>query len=262
MGGKRLSSFRSGDRSEYLANYALSRISFVNSFPRQEDFGVADFLCILAKQKGKLVYPETAFYVQVKSNSNDIVFDKDAMKWISNYMDQPLLVCVADKKTNNIKIYSCLPLWGVVFPKLTANKVTLVLDSKLPLEKPILLDDDMHWKIFLGQPILDKNIDEIEKNPDFCHSLIKEWLDIDAINIAQRKIGRISIRLAKNWETNKLISKVSNVRTMYFYAGEYKLSEYEIAPILTGLGNYLAEIEEHLDKHGKGFALGKIKIED
>lgn len=45
MGGKRLISFRAGDRSEYLAAYALSRIAFVNTFPRQEDFGVRFPMC-------------------------------------------------------------------------------------------------------------------------------------------------------------------------------------------------------------------------
>jgi hypothetical protein len=73
MSGKRLGSFRSGDRSEYLAGYALSRIAFVNPFPRQEDFGVADFLCVLSKQEERLVFPESAFYVQVKSDANDLL---------------------------------------------------------------------------------------------------------------------------------------------------------------------------------------------
>jgi hypothetical protein len=43
MSGLRLGSFRSGDRSEYLAAYALSRVAFVNQIPRQEDFGIVDF---------------------------------------------------------------------------------------------------------------------------------------------------------------------------------------------------------------------------
>ena len=57
MGGKRLGAFRSGDRSEYLATFALSRVAFVNPFPRQEDFGIADFLCVLTRQEGRLVLP-------------------------------------------------------------------------------------------------------------------------------------------------------------------------------------------------------------
>ena len=47
MGGKRLGSFREGDRSECLAMFGLSRFAFVYPVPRQEDFGVVDFLCVL-----------------------------------------------------------------------------------------------------------------------------------------------------------------------------------------------------------------------
>ena len=126
MSGKRLGSFRSGDRSEYLAGYALSRIAFVNSFPRQEDFGVADFLCVLSKQEERLVFPESAFYVQVKSDAVDLILDSDALRWISEYMDHPLLICVVDKKTGRIKMYSCWPIWRVMFPSLQAERVIVV----------------------------------------------------------------------------------------------------------------------------------------
>ena len=64
MSGKRLGDFRSGDRSEYLALFALSRLAFVSPIPRQEDFGVPDFLCVLGKEDRGLVFAQNAFYVQ------------------------------------------------------------------------------------------------------------------------------------------------------------------------------------------------------
>ena len=71
MSGKRLGSFRSGGRSEYLAVFGLSRFAYVIPAPRQEDFGVYDFLCVLVREEVRnahtLLYPEDAFYVQVKS---------------------------------------------------------------------------------------------------------------------------------------------------------------------------------------------------
>ncbi|NVM57633.1 MAG: hypothetical protein HWN51_05890 [Desulfobacterales bacterium] len=106
MGGKRLGSFRAGDRSEYLAAYSLSRFAFVNMVPRQEDFGVVDFLCVLTKEEQRCVYPESAFYVQVKSTEDDVPFTEDAVRWISDHMDHPLFVCVVDKNANHLKIYS------------------------------------------------------------------------------------------------------------------------------------------------------------
>ena len=92
MSGRRLSSFRAGDRSEYLAQYVLSRFSFVVPFPRQEDFGVADFLCVLTKEVDKLEYPRNAYYVQVKSQDTDIPLDRNQAKWVSHFMDLPLIL--------------------------------------------------------------------------------------------------------------------------------------------------------------------------
>lgn len=278
MSGKRLGSFRSGDRSEYLASYALSRIAFVNAFPRQEDFGVADFLCILTRQEERLVFPESAFYVQIKSNTNDVIMDPDALRWISEYMDHPLLICVVNKKTGRIMMYSCWPIWRVIFPQLTARRITVVLGGTLPLSQPELVEKDGHVKLYLGPPILEKSLDEIESDPDFCHSLLKEWLHFDAQNIARRRVGRIAIAGAVSWQTNKRLSEYSIKKTLYFFGGDYRLSEKSLAPILTALAHsyrhdkreaklqalcsFLAEIEEHLDDHGKDFAQGKLRVDD
>jgi hypothetical protein len=256
---------------------ALSRIAFVNTFPRQEDFGVADFLCVLTREEGRLAFPESAFYVQVKSDTEDVIFDSDALRWISEYMDHPLLFCVADKKTSRIMIYSCWPMWRLVFPRLSAKKATVILGGNLPLGPQEQLGDRGLVKLCLGPPILDKSLDEIDSDPDFCHGLLKEWLYLDAQNIARRRVGRIAIAGAASWETNKRLSEYRQVKTLYFPGGEYRLAEKTLAPILTALAHnyrhdkqkaklealcqFLAEIEEHLDDHGREFAQGKLRVE-
>lgn len=277
MSGKRLGSFRSGDRSEYLAGYALSRIAFVNAFPRQEDFGIADFLCVLTKQEGQLVFPESAFYVQVKSDTDDVVLDSDALRWISEYMDHPLLICVANKKTNRIMIYSCWSIWRVMFPQLVARRVNLVLGGDLPLGPPDHLDNAGHYRLCVGPPIIEKSLDELESDPDFCHAILKEWLYFDAQNIARRRIGRIAIAGTARWKTNTRLSESSDTKTLYFFGGDYRLAEKDLTPILTALAQgyrhnkqrakldtlckFLAEIPEHLDDHGQKFARGELRVD-
>lgn len=102
--GFRLGSYRAGDQSEYLAAYALSRVAFVNSIPRQEDIGVFDYLCILARNEGKYVFPESAFYVQVKSNTNPLTLKDAAFDWIYEHMEHPLLICVVNKKKSEVAL--------------------------------------------------------------------------------------------------------------------------------------------------------------
>lgn len=272
----RLGAYRSGDRSEYLAGYALSRIAFVNPFPRQEEFGVADFLCVLSRREGPLVFPEAAFYVQVKSTADDWILEADNLRWISEYMDHPLLICVADKQTARIKLYSCWPLWRVVFPRLKAKKVTIILGGEVPnTEEPV--DSDGHVKLNFGPPIMEQSLDEIEANPDFCHALLKEWLHFDGQNIARRRVGRIAITGVIRWRTNKLLSEFGEAIHSYWYDADYRLSEKDLAPILTALAHnyrhdkqtdkldslcrFLATIEDHLDDHGKEFARGQLRVD-
>jgi hypothetical protein len=132
MSGKRLGNYRSGDRSEYLSVFGLSRVGFVIPAPRQEDFGVLDLLCILARPKGKLVFPESAFFVQVKSSSQDIHLDSDAVRWISLHMDHPLFICVCDKKALTLSIYSTARIWFALFLRTSPKTIVLKLDSDYP----------------------------------------------------------------------------------------------------------------------------------
>ena len=95
----------------HVAAFALSRVAFVDPVPRPEDFGVFDFVCVLAAQEGKNIYPESAFFVQVKSDSGPIDLDADALRWITQHMDQPLMICVISKSESTLTLYSCARLW-------------------------------------------------------------------------------------------------------------------------------------------------------
>ena len=278
MSGKHLGAFRSGDRSEYLASFALSRVAFVNPFPRQEDFGIADFLCVLTKQEGRLVLPEGGFYVQVKAAASGLVLDSDALKWISEHMDHPLLVCIAEKEPPWIRLYSCWPVWLVLFPVRTVEKVTLVLDSPLPVQQHVPHGEPGHETVFLGPPIAGKSLDEIEADPAALYECLRSWIALDATNIARRRVGRIAVSGPHEWRTNSPLGEGDVIRTHYFYEANYLQSEADLAPILTALAHnyrhdkqkeklqglcaFLAQFDPHsLDDHGRKFAQGELKVE-
>ena len=127
----RLGSFRSGDRSEYLAAYALSRVAFVTPIPRQEDFGVVDYLCVLARSSSKYVLPEQAFYVQVKSNHDPIEFRESAASWFAEHIAHPLFICVVDKASSLISLYSCAIVWNAVFrTRVSPKLIRIEFDGK------------------------------------------------------------------------------------------------------------------------------------
>lgn len=278
MSGKRLASYRAGDRSEYLATYVFSRFSYVIPLPRQEDFGVVDFLCVLANEEKHLVFPEIAFYVQVKSNEDNITFDKDATRWISSHMDLPLILCIINKKESRVKLFTCWNIWSGLFVKHLPNILVLQLNTDLPLESADIDRNTGTVTIPIGPPILNSTVDEIEQNPSLFYRILKTWLEVDKQNIARRSVGRIFVSGYVEWNENEPPEAQGRVRNHFTYGPEYQKAEGDIAPILTALAhnyrenkkeeklnavtNMLRQLRPYLDPHGTRFANGELTIED
>ena len=74
---------RQGDLAEYLGQYFLSRFSYVTPIPRQEDFGLADFICHLGKKYTPYIYAENVFFVQVKSGMTPVNYKQDTTKFFN-----------------------------------------------------------------------------------------------------------------------------------------------------------------------------------
>jgi len=274
MGGKRLIGFRQGDRSEYLAQFLLSRFSYVYPFPRQEDFGVADFLCVLGRIEKTIVYPEDGFYVQVKSNEDDIVFDKDSSNWISNHMDLPLLICVINKKESHLKLYSTSKAWVGLFQLHGPDKIIFKLNEGTSDKNVHFPQESRDIIISIGDPILSMSSEEIESTPDDCAKILRPWLLMDKLNIARRSIGRVFCAGYLNWKPNEAPKTGFN---QYFYGPGYPKAEQDLAQILTALAhnyrhdenqkrldavvNLMSNFPEHLDAHGKRFVNGDLTIE-
>lgn len=122
-----------------------------------------------------------------------------------------------------------------------------------------------------------RSLDELESDPESCHELLKEWLYFDAQNIVHRRVGRSTVSGVSHWNTNDPPSKFNESKTIYFFAGDYRLAEKNLAPIFTALAHcyrhnkqrakldalckFLFEIKEHLDDHGVKFASGELRVE-
>lgn len=278
--GARLGSYRSGDRSEYLAAYVLSRVAYVNSIPRQEDFGVVDYFCVLARTKSKYVYPEGAFYVQVKSDAKPYTLSDVAFNWLTEHMEHPLFICVVDKEQSRISFYSCIHLWHAVFGFWAERRSIKIKFGGVPGEE----SNDQHhgrhrYTINLGRPILRRTIQEIESDPETAYLVLRDWITLDAANIARRRMGRVAVTIPVTWEPNvaPFAHSACDVRTHYFFGRDYYLVERELAPILTALAHnylnarkdaeltalcgFLDKIRKFLDPHGLEFADGKLTVE-
>ncbi len=123
MPGARLASFRLGDRSELLVELLLSALAFTTRVPRQEDIGV-DIFCSLITEEGTLLKAGPFFSVQANSSLDPIVYEKDhELTWITT-QENPLLICVADRPSLAVEIYST---WNLLCGPLTKKPTRLIL---------------------------------------------------------------------------------------------------------------------------------------
>ena len=215
VGGQRLFSFRQGDRSEYLALYALSRVAFVTPVPRQEDFGVIDFRCVLAKREGGVVVPKGAFHVQVKSQDADLELRSGEIRWVSTNMDCPLFICLADRGSGAVKIYSCINLWTALFYRMHPNRICLVRGNgpdgqgfahRVGVSGDDVRDQEGEFDVYLGEPVIDKTLDEVERDADQIVEVLDAWIRIDRLNVALMRLGRAAACTASATRPNEVPS--------------------------------------------------------
>jgi hypothetical protein len=192
-------SYRQGDRSEYLALYALTRLAFVTPVPRQEDFGVVDFRCILTSRNGNQVIPRGAFHVQVKSEGRPVTFNADNVRWLSTNMDCPLFICMVDRNRIAFHLFSALNLWTALFFRMHPQKICLV-EGTHPQGEPYvhrrgtsgdpIQDEEGEFDVYLGEPVLDVTLDNIQANADQLTDVLDAWIRLDRLNVALMRLGR------------------------------------------------------------------------
>jgi len=178
VSGTRMFNFREGDRSEYLATYALSALGLVTPVPRQEDIGF-DLICSIADQDtGRLSFNHQ-YLVSVKSHSTPVVElapskTEDGsfphVSWLFR-LDLPLLLAVVDKTSQTVKVYSTLPTWFLHFDGCKCGALRLAprkpqddtADVGKPSQGDELVDHPGYftYTVDLGHPVLCLSINDL-----------------------------------------------------------------------------------------------------
>ncbi len=213
---QRLSSFRRGDRAEYLAQYILSALAITVPVPRQEDVGV-DFHCSLLRREGDNLRPTLPFNIQIKSAGRDVLGNgirfggvTEAGTWRRHEIellcqtDTPFLIGLVDLNKQALDIFSTITRYfvlsnwqGTGIPR----EVALIpydpvgeghlgagaqteLDAKPDMPQRV-------WSLPLGQPIVSISIEESE-NEHRCEEIkmiLDPYLRMDQENAVCFRIG-------------------------------------------------------------------------
>lgn len=235
MSGRRQHSYRCGDNAAYLARYGLSRFSFVYDVPYQEDFGI-DFFCTLSIKRGRFVYPEIPFNVQVKSNTSTIILDKDLLTFFKRHMASPFLICVVDQQTGKLYFYSCTLIWHALASCYQAESIKLIINREefTHEQNPHQTNGaatNARFDIFIGPPVFEATGVELDADDGLkAHSALSPILQSDQESIINIRKGQVT--------TTHYFNDRQNIA--YFTGPTYRKAEYEIINTLIGLvANYI-----------------------
>lgn len=190
MAGARLRPYRLGDRAEHLVEHLLSAFAITASAPRQQDVG-HDFFCSLISGEGQLLKAGTFFTVQAKSSVRPLIYRKKyEVEWITS-QENPLLICVADRKNLSVDIYStwnliCGPLAKGIPPKLE-----LLPGTKRADWPGVDYLSDGTQRIRLGPPIARVAIQEAydDDRIEQVARVLGEWVSLDRSNVVSTRAG-------------------------------------------------------------------------
>ncbi len=227
MPGRRLYSFHEGDRAEYLTTFFLSRVSAVVPVPRQEDYGL-DHLCALTRRDEHSLYIGKAFGVQVKSGLNEKLsygglsengkWKQWEVTWFYN-QNYPMFIASVDKKKWELKLYSTIRAWFVLwksggpfqinlFPDIDRFEETKGAQGCRAHKVGGLGDgygDKREWDIPLGKPVVEIAVKSLQ-DEEYCGRLyecLDRWITLDRKNITHHQMGIPFSWQYLEWEPNK-----------------------------------------------------------
>lgn len=269
MSGQLWSTFREGNRSEYLAQYLMSAVGLCAPVIRQEDIGV-DFYCAVAQQAGIALTFRSPFSLQVKSSDQAIEYggaDKKGewkrheIEWLRR-QELPLLIGIVSKTDREIRIYSTQMLAHVFnqmpFPGQLVLDPDQSKDSQHDVphahrrDKPSLPDGhgDQHvWDVPLGPPVAIASIDTIEDPAQLAkirESLIRA-VHLDAMNLKYRGLGC----RYNQWWYDIAANDMGSVRTTAFNYAWTASPHANVDGMIGGALPFVTGIANHLKAQGR-----------
>ncbi|QYK12284.1 DUF4365 domain-containing protein [Shewanella rhizosphaerae] len=211
--------FHEGARSEYLAQYVLTSFGTASLVPRPEDYGV-DFFCSLGRRIGQRLHIDNYFSVQVKSSTDDVIYDgKKSVEWLTS-LNSPLLFCCVNKKKSIVSIYAALGIC-MLSAKTSLEFVRLVFEP-FPKDYEVVQGspkpcaehkNNLQAEVYLGKPILEFNVERLSDENFLTNAklILKKWINIDQENLDHRSMGYTFYHMPGDHEPNEMPSEETHI---------------------------------------------------
>jgi hypothetical protein len=217
MTGGQFEIFWEANRCEPFVEYILSSVASVVRVPHEGDFGY-DLLCTILRKEEQLLIAEQPFNVQVKKNSEDIVYGKCKKgKWKKYEVDwlqkqeQPLFIASVDIESLSLNLFSTHHMWFVFQEVENPGQIVFVFNQerrniteagpisieeyKKPLRKNFrqLAGDGFCYRIPLGKPFCTIELEQLvgdkigEHTREYLRSSINQYIQLENYNINNYK---------------------------------------------------------------------------
>ncbi len=201
--------FALGNRSEYLAIPALTKLGFTVPVPRQEDHFGIDFIVHLASLEGQTVHPTgKAFGVQIKSNQDPLTLDSQHKRDSLYRSPLPFFLGVVSRQNLTLELYNTLNRLHCLWYYGSAKDLTLSFGGQSRgLPKADFRDG--RCLAYTGKPILEIKIAEPPESRDrsseieLLQSTMKSWIELENQNLSLKEQGIALFYWPGHYETNK-----------------------------------------------------------
>jgi len=242
--------FYQGNRSEYLAIPALSKLGFTIPVPRQEDHFGVDFIVHLARVEDKTVIPTgKSFGIQIKSDKNPLVFDKQHKRDCMYSSSLPFFLGLVSRKNLTLTIYNTLNRIQFFWMLGSTRDFTLAFDGAGDgIPKP-----DFEKRVGeTGKPILEISIAEPEttderlKEIETLQATMESWIDLENENLSLKEQQIALLYWPSNYTQNKPLAGDLERYSYTKFAGPGSLPNICKATekTLTSLSFYLRKLQD------------------
>lgn len=195
--------FHEGDRSEYLAEFALSTVGVTIPVPRQSDHFGTDFLVHIFKRRDAQVIQLTghAFGIQIKSNCDDILISGE--EHLACFYDSqlPFFLGVVNKRTSMLDVYTTMHRLLVPESDRAKNVILRPSGTSFGFAEGVLS---------LGHPVVSVSISDLDSDDKSLRDetrrhlrLIARWVLCETVGIVWRKDRLPWIGMPQNYVTNE-----------------------------------------------------------
>lgn len=242
--------FYQGNRSEYLAIPALSKLGFTVPIPRQEDHFGVDFIVHLASLERQTLIPSgKSFGIQIKSNEEPLVFDEQHKRDCLYNSSLPFFLGVVSRENLTLTIYNTLNRLDIFWMLGSERDFRITYDAQ---GSGIPVPDFDERIARTGHPILEISIAEPSASGDRAQEIreleavMESWIDLENENLSLKRQDVPLVFWPAAYATNKLLS--DDLMTYSFRAYTSRDSRSDICRAtqkpLTALSFYMKNLIE------------------